>query len=109
MEKKHVTEYEVEALRTQEQMSKAEARVKVFEMMDQQSTKSEADLMKKGGTPQSSQEQQKEIFVMIYFISNINNTSTIKGVIQSVFQISHCFWVHKTQSPYFFRTTKTFL
>ena len=93
MERKHVTEYEVEALRTQEQMSKAEARVKVFEMMDQQSTKSEADLMKKGGTPQSSQEQQKEIFVMIYFI----------------FQISHCFWVHKTQSPYFFRTTKTFL
>ena len=99
MERKHVTEYEAEALRTQEQMSKAEARVKVFEMMDQQSTKSEADLMKKGGTPQSSQEQQKEIFVMIYFISNINNTSTI----------SHCFWVHKTQSPYFFRTTKTFL
>ena len=46
LERKHATKYEAEALRIQEQMVKAEARAKVFEMMDQQSTKSEADLMK---------------------------------------------------------------
>ena len=40
MERKHAAEYEVEALRIQEQMEKAEARAKVFEMMDQQSTRS---------------------------------------------------------------------
>ena len=45
MERKHTTEYEAEALRIQEQMAKTEAKAKVFEMMDQQSTKSEADLI----------------------------------------------------------------
>ena len=54
MERKHATEYEVEALRIQEQMEKAAARAKVFEMMDQQSAKSEADLMtRKNSTIQS--------------------------------------------------------
>ena len=43
----HATEYEAEALRIKEQMAKAEARAKVFQMTDQQSTKSEADLMKR--------------------------------------------------------------
>ena len=54
MERKHATEYEAEALRIQEQMEKAAARAKVFEMMDQQSAKSEADLMtRKNSTIQS--------------------------------------------------------
>ena len=54
MERKHATEYEAEALRIQEQMEKAAARTKVFEMMDQQSAKSEADLMtRKNSTIQS--------------------------------------------------------
>ena len=66
MERKHAAEYKAEALRIQawilrtsqnflqEQIAKAEARAKVFEMMDQQSTKSEADLMKrKNSTIQS--------------------------------------------------------
>ena len=35
VERKHATEYEAEALRIQEQMAKAEARAKFFEMMDQ--------------------------------------------------------------------------
>ena len=56
MKRKHATKYEAESLRIQEQMAKAEARAKVFEMMNQQSTKSEAALME-GRTPQSSQEQ----------------------------------------------------
>ena len=34
VQRKHATEYETEALRIQEQMIKAEARAKVFEMMD---------------------------------------------------------------------------
>ena len=46
-ERKHATEYEVKALRIKEKMAKAEARAKGFEMTDQQSTKSEADLMKR--------------------------------------------------------------
>ena len=46
MERKCAIEYEAEALRIQEKMAKAEARAKAFEMMDQQSKKSEADLMK---------------------------------------------------------------
>ena len=55
MERKHDTKYEAKALRIQEQMAKAEVRAKVFQMMDQQSTKSEADLMKrKNSTIQSS-------------------------------------------------------
>ena len=45
VERKHATEYEAEALRIQEQIAKAEARAKVFEKMDQQSTKWEVDLM----------------------------------------------------------------
>ena len=54
MERKHATEYGAEALRIQEQMEKAAARAKVFEMMDQQSAKSEADLMtRKNSTIQS--------------------------------------------------------
>ena len=54
MERKHATEYEAKALRIQEQMEKAAARAKVFEMMDQQSAKSEADLMtRKNSTIQS--------------------------------------------------------
>ena len=54
MERKHATEYEAEALRIQVQMEKAAARAKVFEMMDQQSAKSEADLMtRKNSTIQS--------------------------------------------------------
>ena len=54
MERKHATEYEAEALRIQEQMEKAAARAKVSEMMDQQSAKSEADLMtRKNSTIQS--------------------------------------------------------
>ena len=54
MERKHATEDEAEALRIQEQMEKAAARAKVFEMMDQQSAKSEADLMtRKNSTIQS--------------------------------------------------------
>ena len=36
-----------EALRIQEQIAKAEARDKVFEMMDQHSTKSESNLIKR--------------------------------------------------------------
>ena len=40
-------ECEAEPLRIQEQMAKAEVRTKVFEMVDQQSTKSEAHLMKR--------------------------------------------------------------
>ena len=47
MERKHATKYEAEALTIQEQLTKAEARAKIFEMMDKQSTKSEADLIKK--------------------------------------------------------------
>ena len=47
VERMHATEYEAEALRIKEQMAKAEARAKVFQMTDQQSTKSEADLMKR--------------------------------------------------------------
>ena len=54
MERKYATEYEAEALRIQEQMAKAKARTRVFELMDQQSTKSEANLMKRKN---SSQEQ----------------------------------------------------
>ena len=47
VQRRHATEYEREALRIQEQMTKAEARAKVFEMMDKHSTKSEADFMKR--------------------------------------------------------------
>ena len=47
VEKKHATKYEAEALTIQEQLAKAEARAKIFEMMDPQSTKSEADLIKR--------------------------------------------------------------
>ena len=54
MERKHATKYEAEALTIQEQLTKTEARAKIFEMMDKQSTKSEADLIKrKNSTIQS--------------------------------------------------------
>ena len=56
----------------QEQMANAEVRTKVFEMVDQQSTKSEAHLMQRKNL-KSSQEQQKELFMMICFIKNINH------------------------------------
>ena len=90
MERKHAAEYKAEALRIQawilrtsqnflqEQIAKAEARAKVFEMMDQQSTKSEADLMKRKNSTIQSRAQQKEVFVIIYFINNINNTLTVQ-------------------------------
>ena len=53
-ERIRIAQLKAEALRIQEQIAKAEARAQVFEMMDQQSTKSEADLMKrKNSTIQS--------------------------------------------------------
>ena len=62
MERKHATEYEAEALRIQEQMVKAEARTKVLETRDQQSTKSEADLMKSKNPIIQSRAMQRYIF-----------------------------------------------
>ena len=61
VESKHATEYELEALRIQEQMVKAEARAKVFGTMDQQSTKSEADLMKRKNPTIQSRAIQRDI------------------------------------------------
>ena len=61
MERKHATEYEAEALRIQEQMEKAAARAKVFEMMDQQSAKSEADLMKRKNSTIQSRAIERDI------------------------------------------------
>ena len=61
MERKPATECEAEALRIQEQMAKAEARVKVFEMMDQWSTKSEADLMKRKNSKIQSRAIERDI------------------------------------------------
>ena len=62
VERKHATEYEAEALRIQEQMVKAEARTKVLETRDQQSTKSEADLMKSRNSIIQSRAIQRYIF-----------------------------------------------
>ena len=62
VERKHATEYEAEALRIQEQMVKAEARTKVLETRDQQSTKSEADLMKSKNPIIQSRAMQRYIF-----------------------------------------------
>ena len=62
MERKHATEYEAEALRIQEQMAKAEARAKIFEMMVQQSTKSEADLMKRKKSTIQPRAIERDIF-----------------------------------------------
>ena len=61
VERKHATEYEAEAPRIQEQMAKAEARAKVFEMIDQQSTKSEADLMKRKNCTIQSRAIERDI------------------------------------------------
>ena len=61
MERKHATEYEAEALRIQKQMEKAAARAKVFEMMDQQSAKSEADLMKRKNSTIQSRAIERDI------------------------------------------------
>ena len=61
MERKHATEYEAEALRIQEQMEKAAARAKVFEMMDQQSAKSEADLMTRRNSTIQSRAIERDI------------------------------------------------
>ena len=61
MERKYATEYEAEALRIQEQMEKAAARAKVFEMMDQQSAKSEADLMKRKNSTIQSRAIERDI------------------------------------------------
>ena len=61
MERKHATEYEAEALRIQEQMAKAEARAKVFDMMDQHSAKSEADLMKRENSTIQSRAIERDI------------------------------------------------
>ena len=62
MEMKHDTKYEAKALRIQEQMAKAEVRAKVFQMMDQQSTKSEADLMKRKNSTIQSRAIERYIF-----------------------------------------------
>ena len=62
MERKHATEYEAEPLRIQEQMTKAEARSKVFEMMDQQTTKSEADLIKRKNSTIQSRTIERDIW-----------------------------------------------
>ena len=62
MERKHDTKYEAKALRIQEQMAKAEVRAKVFQMMDQQSTKSEADLMKRKNSTIQSRAIERYIF-----------------------------------------------
>ena len=61
MEGKHATEYEAQAVRIQEQMAKAEARAKVFEMMDQQSIKSEADLIKRRNSTIQSRATERDI------------------------------------------------
>ena len=61
MTRKHAIEYEAEALRIQEQMAKAEARVKVFEMMYQQSIKPEADLMKRKNSTIQSRAIERDI------------------------------------------------
>ena len=55
MESKHAIVHEAEALRIQEQMAKAEARAKFFEIMDLQSTNSEADLMKRKNSTSSEE------------------------------------------------------
>ena len=60
MARKHAIEYEAEALRIQEQMAKAEARVKVFEMY-QQSIKPEADLMKRKNSTIQSRAIERDI------------------------------------------------
>ena len=62
VERKHATEYEAEPLRIQEQMTKAEARSKVFEMMDQQTTKSEADLIKRKNSTIQSRTIERDIW-----------------------------------------------
>ena len=62
MERKHATKYEAEALTIQEQLTKAEARAKIFEMMDKQSTKSEADLIKRKNSTIQSRAIERDIF-----------------------------------------------
>ena len=61
MERKHATEYEAEALKIQDQMAKAETRAKVFEMMDQQSTISEADLKERKNSTIQSRAMERDI------------------------------------------------
>ena len=76
MERKHTTEYEAETLRIQKQMAKVEARTKVFEMMDQQSTKSEADLIKRKNPTIQSRAIGSDIYDDLLYQQHRDNTRT---------------------------------
>ena len=76
MERKHVTEYEAEALRIQEQMAKAEARAKAFEIMDQQSTKSKADLIKRKNPTIQSRALERDICDDLLYQQHLGNPRT---------------------------------
>ena len=76
MERKHAAGYEVEALRIQEQLEKAEAGAKVFEMMDQQSTKSEADLIKRKNFALQSRALERDICDVHLYQQHVKNART---------------------------------